>query len=332
MNRLSRLRLFVLVPALLAFFSAQGAAHEVRPAFLQLSESEPGVFEVLWKVPSRAGKRLALRPALGELDVLQPPTTHVLIDAFADRWRIRDAAGLVGRNITIEGLGATRTDTLVRLEWLDGRSHITRLTPDRTGFVVPAAPSWLDTAGTYLALGIEHILIGIDHLLFVLALLLLVEGRRRLILAITAFTLAHSLTLGMATLGVVHVPGPPIEAVIALSIVFLSTEILQARRGRPGLTSKRPWIAAFTFGLLHGFGFAGALSEIGLPEGAIPTALLFFNVGVELGQLLFVGVVLALLGLASQLRFARWPRMAEVAALGIGTVASYWTFERIAGF
>ena len=191
-------------------------------------------------------------------------------------------------------------------------------------------------AATYLRLGVEHILFGIDHLLFVLALVILVQGGRRLVATITAFTLAHSLTLAGATLGLVRIPQRPVEAVIALSIMFVATEVVHGREGRPGLTAERPWVVAFTFGLLHGFGFAGALREVGLPQQAIPVALLFFNVGVELGQLLFIAFVLAVAALVRRIaQRVALPRPAwawRVPANAIGTVAAYWTIGRVVQF
>jgi hydrogenase/urease accessory protein HupE len=189
---------------------------------------------------------------------------------------------------------------------------------------------------TYAILGIEHILSGFDHLLFVLALVLLVQGTRRLLFTITAFTVAHSLTLAGATLGWVHVPGPPVEASIALSIVFVASEIVQTRRGRYSVTQHYPWVVAFTFGLLHGFGFAGALAQVGLPQSSIPIALLFFNVGVEVGQLLFVGAVLAVItvgcGAGQRLRLSQPPWLWRIAPYAIGALASFWLVERIAAF
>ena len=164
--------------------------------------------------------------------------------------------------------------------------------------MVAAAPGALEVCRTYLVLGVEHILFGVDHLLFVLALLILVKGWRKLVGTITAFTVAHSITLAAATLGFVHVPCKPVEATIALSIVFVACEIVHRRQGRSGLTEMWPWVIAFSFGLLHGLGFASALREVGLPQNAIPLALLFFNVGVELGQLLFIGFVIAVIALA----------------------------------
>jgi hydrogenase/urease accessory protein HupE len=242
----------------------------------------------------------------------------------------------VGHPIAIDGLSATMTDVLVRMEGLDTKTQTTRLTPSAPSFVVEAAPKATEVARTYLVLGVEHILLGIDHLLFVLALLILVKGTRRLIWTVTAFTLAHSLTLAGATLGFVHVPGPPVEAAIALSIVFVAAEIVHSRQGMQGLTERFPWIVAFTFGLLHGFGFASALSEVGLPQTAIPLALLFFNVGVEIGQLLFIALVFAVIALARQVmrRFAvpqplwTW----RVAPYAIGSVAAFWFIQRIAAF
>jgi len=189
---------------------------------------------------------------------------------------------------------------------------------------------------TYLLLGVEHILSGFDHLLFVLALLLLVTGARRLIATVTAFTLAHSLTLAGATLGFVNMPGPPIEATIALSIMFVASEILHSRRGRQGLTEQYPWVVAFTFGLLHGFGFAGALAQIGLPQASIPIALLFFNVGVEVGQLLFIASVFAAIALARQVtRRIDLPQPAwawAVPPYAIGAIAASWVIQRIVAF
>jgi hydrogenase/urease accessory protein HupE len=194
----------------------------------------------------------------------------------------------------------------------------------------------MQVAATYLILGVEHILLGIDHLLFVLALLILVKGTRRLLATVTAFTVAHSLTLAGATLGFVHMPGPPVEAAIALSIVFVAAEIMHSRQGKAGLTERFPWVVAFSFGLLHGFGFASALSDVGLPQAAIPIALLFFNVGVELGQLLFIASVFVVIALARRVmrRSRVWqPAWAwRIPPYAIGSVAMFWVIQRIAAF
>jgi hypothetical protein len=257
-------------------------------------------------------------------------------NAFTERWTLKRTGGLTGGTIHIAGLTATTTDVLVRMERLDGTTQVTRLTPSAPSFVVEAAPRAIQVAATYLKLGLEHILLGIDHLLFVLALLILVKGTRRLVATVTAFTIAHSLTLAGATLGFVHVPGPPVEAAIALSIVFVASEIMHSRQGRAGLTERFPWVVAFAFGLLHGLGFAGALSEVGLPQSAIPVALLCFNVGVELGQLLFIATVIVIIGIARQImrRSERsQPAWAwRVPPYVIGSIAAFWIIQRIAAF
>ena len=324
---------FLLVALWLAGFVAGVEAHEVRPGYLAVRQTGAESFDVLWKVPAKGTMRLGLHARLPETcRDLVPRSSYFGGGASTERWSVTCPGGLTGKTIAIDGLRGTLTDVLVRIERTDGTTQVTRLSPAEPSFVVEAVPSTMKVAGTYLSLGIEHILLGIDHLLFVLALLILVEGRRRLVKTITAFTIAHSLTLAAATLGFVQIPQTPVEAIIALSIVFVASEIVNARQGRPGLTQRWPWIVAFTFGLLHGFGFAGALTEIGLPAQAVPLALLFFNVGVELGQLLFiaaVGVVIAVARLAS-LPQPAWAW--RVPAYGIGSLATYWMIERVVGF
>ena len=197
--------------------------------------------------------------------------------------------------------------------------------------MVAQISAW-QVARDYTLLGVDHILSGFDHLTFVLALLLIVSGARRLLITVTAFTLAHSITLAAATLGVLWVPGPPVEAVIALSILFLANELIKVNRGEASLTARNPWVVAFAFGLLHGFGFAGALGEIGLPQNEVPLALLMFNVGVEIGQLLFVAVVLVGLLLVKRLH-DNWPVwLRQVPAYGIGGISAFWLIERVVGF
>jgi hypothetical protein len=240
--------------------------------------------------------------------------------------------GLVGKRIAIDGLAATTTQVLVRIEFADGRVQTQLLRPSDAAFTVPARRPALDIARDYVVMGVGHILGGYDHLLFVLGLLLLVGGFAPLIKTITAFTLAHSLTLGLATLGLVHVPQAPVEAAIALSIVFLARELIEKQRGRPGLASRRPWLMSFGFGLLHGFGFAGALSAVGLPQGDIPLALAGFNIGVEAGQILFVVAALLVVALVRRAatRAPAWVR--SVPAYGIGSLAAFWLIARVATF
>ena len=316
-------------------------AHEVRPAYLELRQLDHNTYDVLWKVPGQGDMRLALYvnfPA-GTTDVSEPRAAFIN-NSYTERWSIQRSSGLTGGTITIEGLKALQTDVLVRIERLDDTTQIVRLAPDRPSFVVAAAPGAMEVIQTYLVLGVEHILLGIDHLLFVLALLILVKGWRRLVATISAFTVAHSITLAAATLGFIKVPIAPVEAVIALSIAFVACEIIHRRQGRSGLTERWPWMVSFTFGLLHGFGFASALQQVGLPQNAIPMALLFFNVGVEIGQLLFIASVMSLLlgiaiaakklGVASKPSFAN--AVEFTAAYAIGSVAIFWVIERTLAF
>jgi hydrogenase/urease accessory protein HupE len=295
-------RLAILLGVLGALLGQSARSDEVRPGYLELRQTAPDLYSLLFKVPALGEDvRLAIYVALpeGTSDVA-PPQARFSGGAYIERRAIRCPGGLAGQTIAIEGLSRTSTDVLARIESLGGATQTERLSPTNTTFVVEAAPSAWEVAATYLRLGIEHILFGFDHLLFVLALVILVRDWRRVALTVTAFTVAHSMTLAAATLGLVDVLGPPLEAAIALSIVLVAVEIVNARRGRPALTARRPWLVAFCFGLLHGFGFAGALAEVGLPHHAIPLALLFFNLGVEIGQLFFVAVVLATVWLFRQ--------------------------------
>lgn len=335
------MKLRLLMVTMCGAFATMAHAHEVRPAYLEFHETSPGTYDVLWKVPARGGnERLGIY-------VRFPDDTRQVSDprglsaggAYVERWRVRREGGLAGQTIGIDGLAATGTDVLVRLERTDGTTQTARLLPGRPSFTVEAAANSWGVAGTYLALGVEHILGGIDHLLFVLALLILVKGTNRLVATVTAFTVAHSITLAAATLGFVQVPQKPVEATIALSIVFIAAEIVHGRQGTPGLTARWPWVVAFTFGLLHGFGFAGALNDVGLPQNAIPVALLFFNLGVEAGQLLFIAAVLTVAGFARKALDSRYPAFSaripwawRIPPYGIGSVAMFWVIERVALF
>jgi hydrogenase/urease accessory protein HupE len=305
------------------------AAHEVRPAYLQMNEIQPGQFSVLWKVPARGDRVLSLQAMLPSVcQTLKPPTSMLLSGTQLTRWKVNcGSEGLDGGTIHIQGLSATMIDTLVRIELLSGVlvSHILR--PDSPTFLVNARDG--GALAGYVHLGIEHILLGIDHLLFVLGLLLIVRGKWQLVKTITAFTVAHSITLALATLDVMQVPQAPVEAAIALSIVFLATELARSKGESLDLTFRFPWIVAFAFGLLHGFGFAGALSEVGLPQTDIPLALLLFNGGVEIGQLLFVGVFFALGWLIHRVVETLPTWLTPATAYGIGSVSSYWLVERV---
>ena len=317
--------------ALLLFVSSASVADEVGAAYLRIQQTADQTYDILWRVPARGEMRLGLYVQLPENCATRGEARSWQQNAaFMERWVADCDGGLVGGEIFIEGLSATITDVIARFERLDGTTQVARVTPSNDSFVVTDKESWQEVALTYSLLGVEHILLGIDHLLFVLALLMIVENRRKLVTTVTAFTLAHSITLAAATLGWVHVPQAPVEAVIALSILFVAAEIVHWRQGKPGITRRKPWLVAFTFGLLHGFGFAGALAEIGLPEHAIPLALLLFNVGVEVGQLLFIAAVLLAWSALGKLSWPGWAW--RVPVYSIGTMAAFWTIERITGF
>ena len=308
-------------------------ADESRPAYLQITLQESDRVSMLFKVPAIGDRRFGLYPALpANCVAIDPPVAWFADNAYTERASFQCDGGITGQTISIDGLSGTMTDVLARVERPDGTTQVARLTPSSPSFVVIATPDMLTVASTYLKFGTAHILSGNDHLLFVLALLILVKGTRKLIWTITAFTVAHSITLAAATLGIVEFPQAPVEAVIALSIVFVASEIIHSSRGRPGLTEQRPWVIAFTFGLLHGFGFAGALTEVGLPEQSVPLALLFFNLGVELGQLAFVGAILIAISLGKYVLRTPPGWIPTAVAYTIGIIASFWTIERVLSF
>src|SRR5262249_30693553 len=277
--------------------------HEIRPAYLQIDEVGPGRYQLLWRTPVLSGMRLPVVLGLpADIRDVTRPATQELSDSIIEHQIIdAGAKGLAGSRIEFVGLQATVTNVLVRVQLLDGTHSTTLVRPSQPWVDITTSQGPLAVAGAYLSHGIEHILFGFDHLLFVLALILLVRNGRVLLMTVTAFTVAHSITLSLATLGVVHVPGPPVEASIALSILLLASEIIRFQQGQASLTSQWPWLVAFSFGLLHGFGFASALTDVGLPQGDIPLALFSFNVGVEIGQLTFIGFVLGLLACARRI-------------------------------
>jgi hydrogenase/urease accessory protein HupE len=306
--------------------------HESRPAYLELREGPAGEFRVLWKTPMQGDLRLALAPEFSAgVTASSPVVTRRVPGAAVQTWSIR-AGSLRGETVRVSGLEGTMTDALVRVQFADGTEWNERLTPSRPESVIPVRPSGSAVAGLYLRLGVEHILTGVDHLLFVLALLILTRSGARLLGTITAFTVAHSITLAAATLGWVHVPQPPVEAVIALSIAFVAAEIVRGSTGGAGVAARWPWVVAFVFGLLHGLGFASGLAEIGLPQGRIPLALLFFNLGVELGQLSFVAAVVLVLRATAKVRL-RLPRSSvTLVPYLIGSVAMFLLLQRVTGF
>jgi len=324
-----RLLLLALLGAMLA--PRPAGAHEVRPGYLDLTETSANLFDMTWKVPALGAFHLAIEPRFPDFcHIVGAPIAIETGGAFLEQGELRCERGLGGSIIEIEGLEATVTNVLVRVAFAEGTVQTALLSPRAPGFTVAVKPGRLQVFGTYLQLGVEHILTGVDHLLFVLCLILLVRSVRKLLATVTAFTVAHSITLAAATLGLVNVPAAPVEASIALSIVFLASELLRAPTVRSDVTRSYPWLVAFSFGLLHGLGFAGALAEIGLPHGEIPLALFSFNLGVELGQLAFIAMVLLVSYVGRRLvqRVPDWAPRA--AAYAIGSTAAYWVFQRLA--
>jgi hypothetical protein len=326
------MRPFLALLALL-FWPAIAQAHEARPGYLEMNETAHGEYDVLWKQPANGDYALRMDPVFpADCRLAGADNRKLLPGAMLTRFHLACRDGLDGKPIAIAGLEMTLTDVLVRLHKLDGReeTHLARAT-DTTVTIGGGGGGWA-RAGTYLRLGVQHIALGIDHLLFVLGLLLIVRDRWTLLKTISAFTIAHSLTLAAATFGIASVPGQPLNAAIALSILFLGVEVVRTNRGEDSLTARKPWLVAFVFGLLHGFGFATGLTAMGLPRAEIPQALLLFNLGVEIGQLAFVAIILGL-GRAFRLMEIAWPRpVAALPAFTVGIAGAFWSWQRLAIF
>jgi hydrogenase/urease accessory protein HupE len=325
-----------LVPvlALLAWLAVipTSHAHESRPAYLEIEETAPGQYDLRWRTPMLGSLPLPVVLRLPEgVRNTQEPVVQQLSDSLLERrWIDAGPEGLTGERIGFPGLELTITDVVVRAKLLDGRSWMGIARPSQPWVEIEASRGLFAVAWDFLRQGFDHILSGWDHLLFVFGLLLLVRSPWMLVRTITAFTIAHSITLAAATLGYVQPPAQPIEAGIALSILFLGVEIVRADQGGTSFTIRNPWVVAFVFGLLHGFGFASALSAAGLPPTDVPLALVSFNIGVEFGQLAFVSVVL-LAGYAIRLLGITWPRRAElVPAYLVGSLGAFWLLQRLA--
>ncbi len=320
---------------ILLTLSSAAYTHELRPAYLELQAINEDTFSVLFKVPGRGPeKRLALYLQFPEdIKTIIPVKTTFTGRAFIERSTIRRKSGLGGAEIKIKGLSQTLTDVLVRIKHYEGYVQTARLTPKSPSFIVEATPKKYDIIKTYLLLGVEHILLGFDHLLFLVCLIIIAGSGRRILITITGFTVAHSITLILSALNVVNIPVPPVEAVIALSIVFVASEI--ARGFRESFTYKYPILVSSSFGLLHGFGFASVLKEIGLPQTEIVTSLLFFNIGVEIGQLFFISIFILLILFIKNIfnkPYEYFFTFEKPAAYVIGSLASFWMIQRIYSF
>ena len=324
----------VQIAVLLSILPAAARADDLRPGYLEIREaaSAPAVhrYAVTWKAPIKPGIAARVAPTFPpDCTPITTPERSIDAAALLARWEIKCAKPLTGRNIRLDGMESTASDALLRYQSLSGATQAARLTPANPQATIAPKPGRMQVAQTYFVTGVEHILMGYDHLLFVLCLVLLLNGAWRVAATVTAFTVAHSVTLVATTLGLISVPRAPVEAVIALSIVFLAVEIVKRDPENPRLSQRAPWLVAFLFGLLHGFGFAGALAEIGLPQGEVPTALLTFNLGVEAGQLIIVGVAMAAMAVLRRVNMAWLKPTQTAAAYATGCVAAMWLIERI---
>jgi hypothetical protein len=319
----------ILVAALVLAGSRVAAAHEVRPGFLEIVQNGDATYSFLWKKPTGGEVEIAIAPVVPkECRLVVPGQQQLSPGAVIVRGTLECPGGIGGRTIAIAGLETTITDVLIRVQHADGRveSHVLR--PTGPSVSLGEATTVAQRSFDYVRLGIQHILLGVDHLLFVLGLMLIVSNRWMLVKTITAFTVAHSITLAIATLGYASAPLLPLNAAIALSILFLGPEIVRKWRGESSFTIRHPWVVAFAFGPLHGFGFASGLTAMGLPKAEIPLALLLFNVGVELGQLAFVLLVI-LPEQAFRVLEVRWPVfVARLPGYAVGTLGAYWTIQR----
>lgn len=299
---------------------------------LEIRENAEGRHDVLWRTPMNQGiTRSPIQLELPEdWKQIGTPTERSEDSWTIQRFKIETGSnGFADAIIRFPKQEATITDIYVRLFRLDGTVFSTVVRPTNPQVTLRGERSWWANMREYVALGFHHILLGVDHLLFVLGLLLIVRGRMKLLKTITAFTLAHSLTLAIATLGIATPSLEPLNAAIALSILFLGPEIVRHWRGETSLTIRYPWVVAFLFGLLHGFGFATGLSTTGMPASELPWALLFFNVGVECGQVAFVGVCFALVKSWKVLEM-RWPAwVLRAPGYVVGVSGAYWTIQRI---
>ena len=322
---------FFLLLLLATGFTSVALADDLQPGYLEIREREAVThqYSITWKAPIRPGFAARVVPIFPRDCAATEPVRSGDAAALLARWDIDCGATLAGRFVRLSGMENTPADALLRYQSANGITQAARLTPaNPIAVILQKADRW-QVARTYFVTGVEHILMGYDHLLFVLCLVLLLNGAWRVAATVTAFTIAHSLTLVATTLELISVPGPPVEAAIALSIVFLAVEIVKRKPGELRLSERFPWVVAFLFGLFHGFGFAGALAEIGLPQGEVPMALLTFNLGVEAGQLVIVAVAMLVLWALRRVHALYAARVQMISAYAIGSIAFMWLLQRV---
>jgi hydrogenase/urease accessory protein HupE len=314
---------------LLLLLAVPAQADELRPGYLELTQQSTQQWKIVWKAPVLGGLAASAAPLLPAYCTVTMDRPNLSAGALVAGGRADGSRSLAGATVGLSGLEPGATDTLLRIAPLGRPVQTARLLPGQATAIVAAVPDGWQVARTYFDIGVEHIIGGFDHLLFVVALVLLLQRGWPVVAAATAFTIAHSITLAGTTLGLFGLPQAPVEAVIALSIIFLAVEIVKVQPSQHRLSQRWPWLVAFLFGLLHGFGFAGALREIGLPQTDVPLALLSFNLGVEAGQLAIIAVATAVLTGLRRLSPSGLRPAVLLSAYAIGSIASFWFLERI---
>lgn len=309
---------------------APARADEMRPAYLEFTQASETQWQTFWKVPAKSGLGPQSEPILPNgCEITGETIREVHNLAVLSKASVTCAGSVLGKDIGVSNIKSSQTEIFVRVAPIGSAVQSLRLDIDKPIAQIKAKASKWQVAQSYFVIGVEHIVTGYDHLLFVCCLVLLLLNAWQIAKAATAFTIAHSITLIGTTFGLIGLPQRPVEALIALSIIFMAVEIIKKDAAKPRLSEQIPWVIAFIFGLVHGFGFAGALREIGLPEGEVGTALLTFNLGVEAGQLLIVSCLLVLLHLLNRFWARHFQIMVHSATYLIGITASYWFIERL---
>jgi hydrogenase/urease accessory protein HupE len=309
----------------LLFCSAN--AHEVRPAYLSIAEDSTAEFTVIWKQPILDGKRLRIEPMFPEICIKSNPKRSIENSTVIEKFNLK--CGLIKGEIVISGLEQTMTDVIIKIDYLSGKRNTSLIKPNEPKFILGTKTSIIDN--NYLSIGIDHILRGWDHLLFIIGLVLLIN-RRQILGVATAFTIAHSLTLGLAAFSIINLPSQPVEILIAMSIVLLGVEIMRKKSGVTSISSKHPYIIALMIGLIHGCGFAGALADIGLPKGMELFSLLLFNLGVELGQFAIIGLTILTLTILARVSNNLRKNSEIILTYGISSIGMFWIIERVSDY
>lgn len=319
-------RLILILNFWILLFSS-ATAHEVRPAYLSITEDSTAEFTVIWKQPILDGKRLRIKPIFPEICTKSNSKTSIENSTIIEKLNLK--CELVKGEILISGLEQTMTDVIIKIDYQSGKRNTSLVKPNDPKFILGAKTSTI--GNNYLSIGIDHILKGWDHLLFIIGLVLLIN-RKQILGVATAFTVAHSLTLGLAAFSIINLPSQPVEILIAMSIVLLGIEIMRKKSGATSISSKHPYYIALLIGLIHGCGFAGALADIGLPKGMELFSLLLFNLGVELGQFAVIGLAILALTILTRVSVDLRKMTEVILTYGISSIGMFWIIERASNY